>query len=470
MMTATRRHFVKALGATAIAASVMNGTPGMFTARAAETSGYKALVCVFLFGGLDNHDVVIPYDQTSYDQFAQVRSSLIARQSTTRARTALLPITPATTTVLQGRQVAMPPEMPLLKGLFDQGRLAIVGNVGPLIEPVTRAQFESGAARLPPRLFSHNDQQATWQSSMPEGAQFGWGGLFADAVLAAGANNGSAQFATIATDEVGPFLTGRNAVPYRVNAGGAARLDFLDDYYRAVADDQSAFLSAVRTQLSASGYRGSHILEQDMATAFSTGLATNTAFDQARSNGRALATQFPTAPLSAQLRAVAETINVRSQLNANRQIFFVGLGGFDTHSGQARSLPRLLGQIDGALAAFHAAMGELALSQDVTLFTASDFGRTLAVNGDGTDHGWGGHSFVLGGAVNGGEIYGALPVPTLGHAADSGSGRLIPALSVEQFAAELGGWFGLSQSELATALPNLGNFDPISRSFFTRSV
>lgn len=468
-MISTRRTFIKAFGASTVAATAMSGIPSVFTAEAAETNGYKALVCVFLFGGLDNHDVILPYDQPSYDQFVRLRSSLVAQQSATRARSALLPITPISPTVLQGRQVALPPEMPQLKALFDQRRLAIVGNVGPLIEPVTRGRFESGAARLPPRLFSHNDQQATWQSSMPEGAQFGWGGLFADAVLASGANNGSTQFATIATEEVGPFLTGRNAVPYRVSASGAARLDFLDDYYADVASERAAFLSAVRSQLSASSYRGNHILEQDMAAAFTTGLATNRAYDQARSNGRPLNTIFPESPLAGQLRAVAETINVRNELNANRQIFFVGMGGFDTHSGQAASLPRLLSQIDGALASFNAAMGELGLSQEVTLFTASDFGRTLAVNGDGTDHGWGGHYFVLGGAVNGGELYGSVPPPAFGHDQDSGSGRLIPSLAVEQYASELGRWFGLSNGELATALPNLGNFDPLGSSFMSFS-
>lgn len=468
-MDSTRRHFIKALGAGTLAASAVSGAPSIFSAHAADTSGYKALVCVFLFGGLDNHDVILPYDQPSYDQFASLRSSLIGQQSATRARSALLPLSPATSTVLQGRQVALPPEMPLLKGLFDQGRLAIVGNVGPMIEPVTRAGFENGSARLPPRLFSHNDQQATWQSSMPEGAQFGWGGLFADAVLASGANNGSAQFATISTEEVGPFLTGRNAVPYRISTSGAAELEFLNDYYFDVREQQMSFLNSVRTQLSASSYRGNHILEQDMATAFSSGLATNTAFDAARQNGSPLTTQFPAGALSDQLKAVADTINVRSQLNANRQIFFVGLGGFDTHSGQARNLPRLLSEIDGALASFNAAMNELGLSRDVTLFTASDFGRTLAVNGDGTDHGWGGHYFVLGGAVNGGELYGSLPPPAFGHEADSGSGRLIPSMAVEQYAAELGRWFGLSNSELATALPNLGNFDALERGFLAQS-
>ncbi len=464
-MPSSRRDFIKALGAGALATTALTDLPSTFTAHAADPNGYKALVCVFLFGGLDCHDLILPHDQASWDQYAGLRSSLIARQGTARERANLLPLSPASDTVLQGREVALPPEMPRLEGLFRQGKAAIVGNVGPLVEPVTRASFESGAVRLPPRLFSHNDQQSVWQANQPEGAQYGWGGLFADAVLASGANASLPQFTTITTEDVGPFLTGRNAVPYRVSTSGAARVDFLEDYYEGVSGERAAMLEAVRDQLAARSYRGNHLLERDMAAAFSSGFETNEAYDTARQQGIALPTSFPASPLGAQLRAVAETINVRDRLFASRQVFFVGLGGFDTHDAQARALPKLLSQIDGALAAFQSAMEALGLSRDVTLFTASDFGRTLAVNGDGTDHGWGGHQIVLGGAVKGGEIYGSLPPPTLGHEADSGGGRLIPSVAVDTYAAELGRWFGLGESELSAALPGLRNFDPLTNSF-----
>ena len=464
-MASNRRDFIKALGASALAHTALTAAPTRFTAHAADRSGYKALICVFLFGGLDCHDLILPYDEESYDQYAQLRSSLLDQQGSARQRNNLLPITPATSTVLEGRQVALPPEMPQLERLFAQGRAAIVGNVGPLVEPVTRERFESGAARLPPRLFSHNDQQAVWQANQPEGAQFGWGGLFADALLASGANASSPQFTTITTDDVGPFLTGRSAVPYRVSVADAARVDFLEDYYDGVAGERAELLEAVRNQLTASSYRGDHLLERDMAAAFSGGLETNEAYSEARQQGISLSTRFPPTPLGAQLRTVAETISVRDRLFASRQIFFVGLGGFDTHSAQARNLPNLLSQLDGALAAFHASMKTLGLGRDVTLFTASDFGRTLAVNGDGTDHGWGGHQIVLGGAVKGGEIYGSLPPPTLGHDADSGGGRLIPSIAVDSYAAQLGRWFGLNETELSAALPGLANFAPLSKTF-----
>jgi len=464
-MPTSLRDFIRALGAGALATTALTAVPSTFAAHAADTNGYKALVCVFLFGGLDCHDLILPHDQASYDQYAGLRTSLLTQQGAARQRDSLLPLSPASDTVLQGREVALPPEMPRLQGLFGQGKAAIVGNVGPLIEPVTRASFESGVVRLPPRLFSRNDQQAVWPANQPEGAQYGWGGLFADAVLASGANASLPQFTTITTDEVGPFLTGRNAVPYRVSTSGAARVDFLDDYYDGVSGERAELLQAVRDQLAASSYRGNHLLERDMAAAFSGGFETNEAYDGARQQSLALPTSFPATPLGAQLRAVADTINVRDRLFASRQVFFVGLGGFDTHSGQAQNLPKLLSQIDGALAAFQAAMEAMGLARDVTLFTASDFGRTLAVNGDGTDHGWGGHQVVLGGEVKGGDIYGALPPPTLGHAADSGGGRLIPSVAVDSYAAELGRWFGLGESERSAALPGLGNFDPLPNRF-----
>ena len=455
-----RRLFLKTAGAAAITSAALSARPISFNAHAANTGGYKALVCVFLLGGLDNHDVLLPYDQSSYATFSNARQSLLSRQGSARERSALLSIIPNESSLLGGRQVALPPEMPQMKALFDRSQAAIVSNVGPLIEPVSRTTFESGAARLPPRLFSHNDQQATWQASAPEGAQFGWGGLFADAVLGSGANAGGAEFTTIASTEVGPFLTGRSARAYNVDVSGAATVNALERLRGAdLSSEERQMLENLQTQLRADGFNGSHILERDFANAVNGGFRSNATYDQARGASGGLSTTFPEGPLGQQLRSVAETIAVRGQLSVSRQIFYVGVGGFDTHSEQAQNLPLLLSEIDGGVSAFHSAMEELGVGNDVTLFTASDFGRTLAVNGDGTDHGWGGHSFVVGGSVRGRQIYGSVPDFSLGHEADSGGGRLIPSVSVEQFAAPLGRWFGLSESELGAALPNLTNFD-----------
>ncbi|MEO1041092.1 MAG: DUF1501 domain-containing protein [Pseudomonadota bacterium] len=466
-MTTNRRTFLKGAGAAAISAAGVSGVPATFTAHAAGTSGYKALVCVFLFGGLDNHDFILPYDQSSYDAFASIRQTLLTTQGTSRDRASLLALNPLNASDFGSRQFALPPEMPLLKGLFDSGNMALVGNVGPLIEPVTRTTFENGSARVPPRLFSHNDQQATWQSSEPEGAQFGWGGLFADAMLSAGGNAASPEFTTISSSEVGPFLTGNVAQPYQVSVEGSAQIAVLEDLDEGtLTGDEAAFFAHVKDRFRAQGFNGTNILAQDLATKFRDGIDTNDQYDEARAALSPLATSFPQNSLGFQLRSVAETIAIRGALSASRQIFFVGIGGFDTHSSQARTLPSLLSSMDAGLAAFNSAMIELGLSNDVTLFTASDFGRTLAVNGDGTDHGWGGHQLVMGGAVNGNRIFGTLPEPVLDTEQDTGGGRWIPSLSVEQYADPLGQWWGLTPSEVSTALPNLSNFSGAGLTLF----
>lgn len=449
-----RRNFVRALGAGTIAAGALGAAPGVFTSHAADTSGYKALVCVFLFGGLDNNDLIIPFDPSSYDSWRTIRQSFVSRQGQTRDRSALLPLSRVSDPNASGPQFALPPEMPQVKALYDAGNAAVVANVGPLVEPVTRSSFEAGAVRVPPRLFSHNDQQNVWQAGAPEGAQFGWGGLFADAIIASGANGNREQFTTIATDEVGPFLTGRRASPYRVDVGGAAELTVIED----IIGSDTNIASQIRERLGAGGFAQNHIIERDIANKFGSGLDTNDLYGQALSQGSTQFTGFGEGPLAAQLRAVARTIAIRDRLVARRQIFFVGLGGFDTHSAQAVDLPGLLGQLDGAVGSFFNAMNALGLANDVALFTASDFGRTLAVNGDGTDHGWGGHHLVMGGAVKGREIYGEVPPPVLGHSQEVGGGRLIPSLAVDQYAEQLGRWFGLNAEEIGTALPNLGRF------------
>ncbi|MEM1262848.1 MAG: DUF1501 domain-containing protein [Pseudomonadota bacterium] len=461
-MTLTRRTFLTdALAATALGSGL--GLPfATRSAQAADTSGYRALVCVFLFGGLDNHDTVLPYDSASYNSFAAVRSSLLQAQGANRARTALLPLTTTDPTQFGSRQFALPPELAGIKGLYDQGNAAIIGNVGPLIQPTTRLAFEQESVLLPPRLFSHNDQQATWQSSSPEGAVFGWGGRFMDAMIEAGANS-RLPFSTITSGGGELFLTGSRARPYQISPAGAAVVELLADA-AALRNEPGGevFYQQALALLRSEQYTGSHLLERDIASSVRGAIDSNALYNQALASAPSLTTTFPASGLSAQLRAVAQAISVRSALGANRQVFTVAMGGFDTHSQQATSLPALLGEIDAAVTAFYSEMVAQGLANDVTLFTASDFGRTLAVNGDGTDHGWGGHHFVVGGSVNGGAIYGDLPPATVGHEWDSGGGRLIPTTAVEQMAAPLGRWFGLNATEIAAALPNLANFSSAS--------
>ncbi|MGF1467976.1 MAG: DUF1501 domain-containing protein [Sandaracinaceae bacterium] len=455
-MTMDRRTFLRGLSAAGLGAATMGGITSALAgfssrARAADVTGYKALVCVFLLGGMDNHDTLIPYDRAEYDNWARIRRDLLGRfPGGNRERSALVPLAPDNAPSLGGRQVALPPELSGVAGLFGAGQAAIVGNVGPLLEPVTRRSFEERSARLPTRLFSHNDQQATWMSGSPEGAARGWGGLFADAVLAADANR-TPELTAITTGGHGLFLTGRAAAPYQVGDGGAATVEVLGEL------DGEGPLSLLREHFRGGRGAPTHLLQRDMQAAMANTLDLNQRFNDAREGLAPLATDFGEGPLTASLRAVAETIALRDILGMRRQVFLVAMGGYDTHSNQAQDLPRLHAALDRGVTSFFAAMQELGVEDDVTLFTASDFGRSLAINGDGTDHGWAGHHLVVGGGVRGRRIHGDVPVAELGHDHDAGSGRLIPTVSVDQMAAPLGRWFGLDEVELGVALPALAS-------------
>ncbi|MEM9170052.1 MAG: DUF1501 domain-containing protein [Pseudomonadota bacterium] len=459
-----RRRFLQS--AAALGAASYGGFSGALSgisAHAADTSGYKAIVCVFLLGGLDHYDTLIPYDQASYNRYAEIRAPLLSFYAASpagpsRARNRLLPLAPDNAADFGGREFALPENLTGLSTLFQQGNAAIVGNVGPLIVPTTAAQFQDEAVSLPARLFSHNDQQSTWMSSRPEGAATGWGGRFVDPTLLGGGAQ-SDQFAAITTRGNELFLTGEQALAYQVSVGGATEIELLN-FFEGVRSEPGGedLFQSLRDQLTASTFSGSNLLEQDIAAAAENSIVTNASYNAAVADAAPLATPFPQTGLGQQLRTVAQTIAARNVLLTNRQAFLSAIGGFDTHANQVSDLPGLQTEIDGAVTAFYAAMVELGLENDVTLFTASDFGRTLFINGDGTDHGWGGHHFVVGGSVNGRRIFGEIPPVDFGHPQDAGGGRLVPTTAVEEFAAPLGRWFGLTEGEVAAALPNLSNF------------
>jgi uncharacterized protein (DUF1501 family) len=291
-----------------------------------------------------------------------------------------------------------------------------------------------------------------------EGERFGWGGRFADAAIASNANLQSI-FTAISVSGNDVFLAGERAVQYQIGTGGAATIREME---------QRNLLGNARNSVEAQAiidahYRGdgttrTNLFERDIVTINRRAIEANALYNEAVETAAPLGTAFPETGLGGQLARIAATINIRNALSANRQVFFASIGGFDSHSGQANSLPARQREIDGAIAAFQAAMNEMGIQNDVTLFTASDFGRTLVVNGDGTDHGWGSHQFVVGGAVNGQRIFGDMPPPVADHSQDSGNGRLIPTTSIEQMAAPLGRWFGLNDTELATAFPRLNAF------------
>lgn len=460
-MTFNRRLFLKgagALGLSTIGTSLTN-----FTARAADTTGYKALVCVFLLGGNDAHDTLLPLDDENYDSLAGIRAALFDQYAalpggSSREQNRILELDPANAAGFGSRRFGLPEQFSGIKNLFDNGQAAIVANVGPLIQPVDREEFQLGTTALPQRLFSHNDQQSTWQSSQPEGAQLGWGGQFGDAVFASG-GAASPDFITMTSLGNEVFLTGQQISPFNLGTAGPVEvnaLEFFEDRAENGMDEQAAAL--LRAHFRQRDFGRSNLFERDMADAMRGAIDTNDVFNAAREMAIPLSTEFPGSFLGAQLRSVAETISIRNTLLVNRQVFFVAIGGFDTHDNQVQDLPGLHTEIDQAVTAFYQSMVELGTAEEVTLFTASDFGRTLAINGDGTDHGWGSHHFVVGGAVNGNQIYGDPPPYSLGHSQDAGSGRLIPTVAVDEYAAALGRWFGLSEAELQLALPSLPNF------------
>lgn len=443
-MHLNRRNFLKHTGAAGLGLSL---TPSLL--RAAQSSDYKALVCVFLYGGMDNHDTVLPYDQPSYNEYARIRQTLIQGYGGSRNREQLLPIDSGNASSFGGRSFALPPELSGFHQLYGSGKGAIIGNVGPLIQRTDATSF--GSALLPPRLFSHNDQQALWMSSSPEGSQFGWGGLLADGSQNSFIN-ASPEFTAINGGGSDLFLTGRNTNPYRISGSGASKMWIIDE---ALQEGHSQDLVE---HFRGSNFQGTNLLRRDVANMMVRAHDSNTRYDRAVGTSSNFSTTFPTTGLGTQLQGVAKAISIRQTLGARRQVFMVGMGGFDTHDAQASLLPNLHRTLDQAIAAFQQSMVELGLDENVTLFTASDFGRTLSVNGNGTDHGWGGNSLVVGGAVKGGKIYGDLPPSTLGHNQDSGNGRWIPTTSVEEFASPLGSWFGLSNAEIRSALPDLGSF------------
>ena len=459
-----RRDFLRNASAFGLfsGAGMMSTLCG-FSALAADTSGYKALVCVFLFGGIDNHDTVIPYNTTDYNRYSDIRQQLMGQYATgnanhSRLRANLLPLSPGNAAAFGARQFALPQDLEPLHRLFGQGRAAIVGNVGPLLEPITRRQYQDNVRLRPSRLFSHNDQQSTWMALQPEGARFGWGGALADAHLAVGANANPA-FTAVSISGNSVFLSGSRARSYKIGSGGVETIDALDprrlDQNERLSDDA---LDLMREHFMGAGVGSDSLFADDLIVEKNASVEVNQLFNDSADAAAPLLTTFPSTSLGKQLRTVAETIRLRDDLGIKRQVFFVSTGGFDTHASQASKLPGLQRTIADAMAAFYDATDELGVANSVTAFTASDFGRTLTINDDGTDHGWGGHHFVVGGAVRGGDIYGDLPPFDLDHDNDAGRGRLIPSVSIEQYAATLGKWFGLSNSELNAALPRLTNF------------
>ncbi len=341
-----------------------------------------------------------------------------------------------------------------LHGLFQSGRAAIVANVGPLIRPLSRTQFENGGVPTPPQLFSHNDQQSIWLASSPEGAQTGWGGGLADAVVGQAAGL-ARPFTAVSAAGNAVFLSGEAVQPYELSTDGPSTVSQATG---AELFGSPTLPPLIDQHLRNIGANATNLFERDLIDLIGRSIDVNESLAGFFDLPVAYSTPFPGTPLGRQLSVIARMISLRGNLQASRQVFFAAVGDFDTHDRQVGRLPELHAEMDAAFMAFQSAMEEIGEGANVTLFTASDFGRTLTVNGDGTDHGWGSPQLVIGGAVNGGAIVGAMPPFDLGHDVDAGRGRLIPTASVDQYAGTLGRWFGLNDAELAAVLPNLASF------------
>ena len=448
----SRRAFLRRsaqLGVTGAAAPFI-GSLGFISdaAAAAGVADYKALVCVFLYGGNDHANTLPPYDAASYNAYQGARS----RVRLDRGSLAPTLLKPAND--LGGRQYALNPALVPLMALFNKGSMAPLLNVGALIQPTSRKAYDAGSVRLPPKLFSHNDQQSFVQSFAPEGAPAGWGGRIGDVML--GANGGSA-LTCISLSGRSLWLSGQAAVPYAVQPGNIVELlgGSTNIYGSGAAYDAMRTLMTQTQQ--ASWIAGEH------AKVTSRSLALVDAVTNALA--KAPASQFTTFTssgnaLADQLKMVARLIKVGPSLGLKRQVFLVGMGGFDTHSNQLQTHPYLLASLAQALSEFYAATAKLGVADKVTTFTASDFGRSLAENNDGSDHGWGGTQFLLGGAVKGKKIYGIPHSWSINTNDDVGGGRLIPTTSIDQLAATLAMWFGVPAVDLPLVLPNLRNFNP----------
>lgn len=443
MSKMNRRDFLlNSSAATAILAATPGAVFSQVVGGGSSFSDYRALVCVFLHGGNDSFNMIVPSSDAEYNAYAAARQNLAIAQAD------LLPLTPAIPDVVD---YGVHPSMAGLQGLFNSGSAAFVNNVGPLIEPTTKDQYFNGATLLPPQLFSHNDMQDQWQTlkGVSQSAT-GWAGRMADLIRTSVSDQLMATNASLFG--ANPFQSADETVAYVMGPMGPVPfVGFAPDPINLAQRD--AFRAVVEAQYNTVYERGFVAVQQRAIDAVDT--VTGAINDPTLP---AINTVFPQSQLGTQLNTVARLINARDLLQMQRQVFFVGIGGFDSHDNQEQDQPGLLGGISEGLTAFYDAMVELGLSDSVTAFTQSDFGRTLTSNGDGTDHAWGGNQIVVGGAVLGQRLYGEYPVLQIGAEQDVGGGRMIPTTSADQYSATLAKWFGIDDADLGVVAPNINNF------------
>ena len=432
----TRRHLLSGLGGTALLSFL-----GRASALAQSTPpGYKALVCVFLSGGNDSHNMIVPITGTQFTSYKSARGSLALPDG----NGALLSVV-----ATDGTAYGLNPGLQTIHPLWGQGRLAVLANAGMLVQPVTRAAYLANAVSVPTNLFSHSDQIQQMQSGIPStSGGTGWGARAADSLQSM--NQGSSFPATVSISGPALFCQGKVVTSASLWPGFNLDASGMSLWPQAAADARmNGFQQVLQFDSGLELIQSANHVRQD-AVALNALLSGSSA---------SIATPFPGTSLGNQLQQVAKIIKLRTSTGMSRQVFFCSLGGFDTHGSQSWQHWDLLRQLSEAISAFYAATIELGLPDDVTTFTLSDFGRTLQPSGSGSDHGWGSHQLILGGAVQGGTIYGTFPTLALGGPDDSGArGAMVPTTSIDQFGATLAAWFGVPTAELPVVFPNLGNF------------
>jgi uncharacterized protein (DUF1501 family) len=470
----SRRRFIRqaacaALGTGALTSAISDLRFMSAAVAQSAISDYKALVCIFLSGGNDSNNLIIPTIQSEHDDYAAIRTDALAIPISGAANAAI-PLSPLNS---DGHSYGLHPACPELATLFAEGKLAVLFNTGTLVYPMTRAQYQSGVLERPPQLFSHSDQISQWQTSIPDRPPLtGWGGRCADLLASVQPNAPVSLCITLAganTFEVGNIVSQYSVTPYgaiNLSSVSGARLQTLTNLLA---------LPYPNLQVQAYADVGEHALQTGgLLNAAIAGTAASTYWTVPFPTKVTTPTSNLTfnSYLASQLRMIARLIEAGSRdavsggFGMRRQIFFCEVGGYDLHSGQTPgpgqatvgAHANLLAELSQGLFAFQRAMEQLGLSGNVTTFTASDFGRTFPCNGDGTDHGWGSHHLIVGGAVNGQRTYGAFPALAVNGPDDTSTGRWIPTTAIDQYFATLAAWFGVDASNLATVFPNLNRF------------
>lgn len=440
-----RRNFLRrAAWMTAVTGSPMAMNLLAIGAASAQTANdHKALVCIYLSGGNDQSNTVVPTNGAGYASYQQARPSLALPAAQ------LLGINPLG---YSGQPLGLHPSMTGLKALFDQQRVALLANVGPLSVPISKAQWNNGSpnVQVPAQLTSHADQQNAWQTGLPNASsETGWLGRMGDLTASAfNAGSGVSIAMSVAGNNI--MQVGDSTVQYQLTTQGAVKVNALSGLYGSAAGGTAMrrLMTDTRAQL----------FESELNKVSARAINTEALVSNALSSSGQAAAAFPATGIGQQLQMVARMIAARGALGQRRQIFYVQHGGYDFHDSLLSSHGAKMRELSDAMAAFYQATAAQGVANNVTTFTASEFGRALQHNGRGSDHGWGGHHFIMGGAVAGNRVYGQFPTVALGGPEDSGQGRLIPTTSVDEYAATLARWFGVSDSNLSWVMPNLGRF------------